>query len=460
MKISKNEFLHNDGGILDVLKIALPLIIASSAHAVNLLADRIMLEHYSTVAVAGCMASGVTSFTLSCFLLGIIGYTGTFVAQYYGAGAKDRVGTAVWQGIFLSIIGGALLSTGWFWGGALFSTFGHDPEVLVGEIAYFKILSIGSIFLFLNTAFCSFWGGRGKTGMIMTVNIITTALNIPFNYALIYGNWGCPEMGIAGAAWGTNLSAIVGCLVMAFFFFVPSGSRRHFGTCSKIFDWDLFCRLIRYGLPNGIQLALDLASFNIFIIMLGRYGVVIQAAASIAFGLNNLSFTPMIGIGQTVNILVGQSIGAQDIPHAKRSVSSARNVVLLYMGCVAILFAAYPEALLWVFANKNPEVLATTKMMLRFIAAFTLFDGLFIVYCNAIKAAGDTLFSMITGITLALLLQATPSLILGYYKYNVWLIWVCMVIYIIIAGSTFYMRYRGGKWTRMKVIEDSVMRKP
>ena len=459
MKLQKNQFLSHQGGMWEVLKIALPLILASSAHAVNLLADRIMLDHYSSEAVAGSMAAGLTSFTLSCFFLGIIGYTGTFVAQYYGAGAQKRVGTAVWQGIFLSVIGGLLLASGWFWGNWLFSLFGHDPNVVKEEVEYFRLLSLGGILLLLNTAFCAFWGGRGKTRMIMAVNLITTALNVPFNYALIYGHWGCPELGIAGAAWGTNLSALFSCLILAGFFFVPASSRRHFGTCDKIFDWDLFKRLIRYGLPNGIQFALDLASFNVFIIVLGRYGMVIQAGASIAFGLNSLAFTPMIGIGQTVSILVGQCIGAQDIEHAKRSVRSARNLVLLYMAFMGLIFIFRPELVLWGFSAKNPEIILTAKIMLRFIACFLLFDGLFIVYSNAIRAAGDTLFSMIAGTSMALLMQAAPSIVLGYFKVNVWIIWVCIVIYIITAGTVFFLRYRGGRWTKMKVIEDKFFEK-
>ena len=459
MKLQKNQFLSNQGGMWEVLKVALPLILASSAHAVNLLADRIMLDHYSETAVAGSMAAGLTSFTLSCFFLGIIGYTGTFVAQYYGAGAHDRVGTAVWQGIFLSILGGLLLATGWFWGSWLFSRFGHDPAVVRQEVDYFRLLSLGGILLLLNSAFCAFWGGRGKTKMIMAVNLIATALNVPFNYALIFGHWGLPELGISGAAWGTNLSALVSCLILAGFFFIPSGSRRHFGTCSKIIDWDLFRRLIRYGTPIGLQFALDLASFNIFIIMLGRYGVVIQAGASIAFGLNSLAFTPMIGIGQTVSILVGQCIGAQDIEHARRSVRSARNLVWIYMAFMGAIFIFRPELILWGFSNKNPEIIAAAKVMLKFISCFLLFDGLFIVYSNAIRAAGDTLFSMLAGISMALLMQALPSLVLGYFRINVWLIWVCLVVYIMTAGTVFYLRYRGGKWTRMKVIEDSAFRK-
>ncbi len=455
MKIQKNEFLTHGGGLLEVLKIATPLILASSAHAINLFSDRVMLSWYSEKAVAGAFASGLTSFTLCCFFFGIISYTNSFVAQYSGAGANRRVGTAVWQGIFLSIIGGALVFTGWFWGEWLFKQFGHTPEVVEQEVVYFKLLCAGGILLFLNTALSCFWSGRGKTGMVMIVNILVTCLNIPFNYALIFGHWGCPELGIAGAAWGTNLSAFAGLLIYAWFFFVPKSSRRHFSTCSNIFDLELFIRMIRYGTPNGVQFFIDLASFNVFIVVLGQYGQTIQAASSIAFGLNSIAFTPILGIGQTVAILVGQAVGAGDIEHAKRSVRSARTLTLLYMGIMAILFVVRPEWILWIFSTTSLEVIRNTKIMLCFISAYLLFDGLFIVYSNAIKAAGDTFFAMVMGASLAVVMLAIPSALLSHYGYSVWIIWTVCVIYIIVAGSIFYGRYRGGKWTKMKVIENT-----
>lgn len=455
MKIARNKFLTHNGGMGEVLKIALPLVLASSAHAINLLSDRIMLDYYSDTAVAGSMSGGLTSFTLSCFFLGIINYTGTFVAQYSGAGASRRVGAAVWQGIILALIGGVILMTGYLWGGHLFAAIGHDPAVVAEESRYFRVLALGGIIVLLFPAFCAFWGGRGKTGMIMAANFLITSLNIPFNYALIFGHWGFPELGIAGAAWGTNLSALAGCLMLGGFFLLPESSRRHFRTCGKIFDWELFKRLIRFGMPNGTQFALDLASFNIFILVLGRYGMVMQAAASIAFGLNSLALTPMLGIGQTVGILVGQSIGARDITHAKRSVASARNLVLIYLVCMASVFVVFPELALWGFSNRNPEVTATAKTILKVIAGYMVFDGLFIVYSNAIRAAGDTFYSMIAGTTMALGMQAAPAFILGYFRITVWAIWICDVVYIITAGTVFYLRYHAGKWTKMKVIEDA-----
>ena len=271
-------------------------------------------------------------------VFGTIGFTGSFVAQYSGAGATERVGTAVWQGIFLSLIGGAILATGYFWAEPLFALFRHEPEVTAQEIRYFKILSLGNVLLLLNAALGAFWSGRGKTVMVMSVSFLITLMNVPFNYALIYGNWGAPELGIAGAAWGTNLSALVGCIVYACFFFIPRSSRRHFNTCSNIIDWGLLWRLIRFGVPNGFQFFVDLSAFNIFVIVVGTYGKDIGAATAIAFGLNSIAFTPILGIGQTVAILVGQSIGANDVHRAKKSVKSARNLTLIYMGLMAVFF--------------------------------------------------------------------------------------------------------------------------
>jgi MATE family multidrug resistance protein len=129
------------------------------------------------------------------------------------------------------------------------------------------------------------------------------------------------------------------------------------------------------------------------------------------------------------------------------------------MTFMGLIFVFRPELVLWGFSVKNPEIIHTAKIMLRFIACFLLFDGLFIVYSNAIRAAGDTLFSMIAGTSMAILMQALPSLVLGFFKINVWIIWVCIVIYIMTAGTVFFLRYRGGKWTRMKVIEDSAFEK-
>lgn len=460
MKLYKSDFLTNDGSILNVLRVALPLILSSSCHAVNMFMDRLMLTRYSQSSAAAALTSGLTSFTLQCFFVGAVGYAGTFVAQYSGANQNKRVGTAVWQGIFLALAGAVFMASCCLWIPYLFAALNHEPAVEKQENIYFTWLALGSGVFLLQQALSCFWSGRGKTMMVLLVSILVTMLNLPLNYIFIYGKLGCPEMGTAGAALGTVLAALAGLVIYAAGFFGLKSSRKHFSTCSNIFDWDMFKRMIRYSTPNGVQLMSDLAAFNVFVLLLSLYGVQVQEASSIVFGINNLSFCPIMGIGMTASILVGQSIGANDIPHAKKSVRSARTIMFVYMTIMMILFAGFPDVVLSPFVRAGDvaqlEVMRLARIMLLFIAAYLFGDGFVLIYSNAVRGAGDTKYIMYLTTAMAWGFFAIPCLIMRLLGCPVWYLWGCLSTYIILFGWLCYKRYRSGKWTKMKVIEDTL----
>ena len=458
MAIRKSEFLTNDGGLLAVLKVALPLILSSSCHAVNMFMDRLMLTRYAGSSAAAALTGGLTSFTLQCFFVGAVGYAGTFVAQYSGANQPKRVGTAVWQGIFMALLGALFMASCCLWSPYLFAALKHTPEVEAQENIYFNYLALGCSVFLLQQALSCFWSGRGKTMVVLVVSVIVTLLNLPLNYMFIYGKWGCPEMGTAGAALGTLLAAVGGVIIYSVGFFALPSSRRHFNTCRNIVDWDMFKRMLKYSSPNGVQLFMDLSAFNVFILILSLYGAQVQEASSIVFGINNLSFCPIMGIGMTASILVGQAVGAKDIPHAKKSVRSARVLMLIYMSTMMILFIFFPDILLKPFVRVGDagqiEVMKMARIMLIFIAAYLFGDGLVLIYSNAVRGAGDTKYIMILTIVMAWVFFAIPCIIMRLAGWSVWYLWGCLSFYVLLFGLLCYRRYRSGKWTKMKVIED------
>lgn len=458
MKPYKSDMLANDGGILNVLRVALPLVLSSSCHALNMFMDRLMLTRYSQPSAAAALMSGLTSFTLQCFFVGAVGYAGTFVAQYSGARQYRRVGTAVWQGIFIALAGALFMASCCLWVPKLFIALGHAPEVAEQENIYFTWLALGAAVFLLQQALSCFWSGRGKTMTVLMVSIFVTILNLPLNYFFIYGKCGFPELGTAGAALGTVLSALGGLIVYAVGFFGLKSSRRHFGTCHKIVDWEMFKRTIKYSSPNGIQLMSDLMAFNIFIIVLSLYGVEVQEASSIVFGVNNISFCPIMGIGMTASILVGQAVGAKDIPHAKKSVRSARTLMIIYMTLMMILFIGFPNVVLQAFERPGDaaqvEVMRLARIMLIFVAAYLWGDGLVLIYSNAVRGAGDTKYMMYLTTIMAWGFLAIPCIVMRWIGCSVWYLWGCLSIYIILFGALCYRRYRSGKWTKMKVIEE------
>ena len=460
MDVKKSDFLTNNGGLLAVLKVALPLILSSSCHAVNMFMDRLMLTRYSQPSAAAALTGGLTSFTLQCFFVGAVGYAGTFVAQYSGANQTKRVGTAVWQGIFIALIGALFMAGCCLWTPYLFKALNHDPAVEQQETTYFIWLALGCSVFLLQQALSCFWSGRGKTTMVLLVSILVTLLNLPLNYMFIYGKWGSPELGTAGAALGTILAAAGGLLIYAIGFFGLKSSREHFGTCRNIVDWEMFGRMLKYSSPNGAQLLMDLAAFNVFILVLSLYGVQVQEASSIVFGINNLSFCPIMGIGMTASILVGQSVGAKNIPHAKKSVRSARTLMLIYMSLMMILFIFLPDLVLKPFVRAGDaaqvETIRLARIMLLFIAAYLFGDGLVLVYSNAVRGAGDTKYIMNLTTIMAWGAFAIPCVIMYFIGLSVWWLWGCMSVYVLLFGFFCYRRYRSGKWTKMKVIEENL----
>ena len=473
------------GGILEVLRIAFPLILASAGHAINMFTDRMMLQWYSTDAMAAAFPAGITSFALNCFFVGTVGYAGSFVAQYTGAGREERVGVSVWQAIHMAFIGAlCMLPFAWF-APEIFRAFGHDPRIQPLEVAYFRIMAVSTAVPLLMIAFSTFWSGRGKTLMIMCVNLFVTLVNIPLNYAMIFGlriplpglgDLVIPEMGVPGAAWATVGAGFCGMIVFAIAFFRRS-ARKRFATLGPIFDGDLFRRLVRFGAPTGLHLLLDLLSFNIFIILMGKISVTVLAAATVAFSINALAFTPMLGVGQTVSILVGQGVGGNDIPYAIRVLRSARTLTLGYMFLMAVFFVLYPDPIFRSFRLvPGGEVESITRVMLYFISAYLLFDGMAILYSSAIKGAGDTCVAMWIGILMAWFAYAFPSMICFYLftrsplagrlgaelanQAALWSMWTVCVLYIMGCGSLYYLRYKTGKWKSMKVIESVAQTDP
>lgn len=451
------------GGLFQVLKIATPLILAAAGHAMNLFFDRVMLAKYSREAVNAALPSGLTCFTISCFFVGVIGYVNSFVAQYTGAEANHRVGPSIWQAFWLSVIGGVLLATGYFWAEPMFAAMGHTESVQRQEVIYFQILSIGSFIPLMQGAFSAFWAGRGMTLFVMINNFVVTGLNIPLNYMFIFGNWGAPELGIAGAAIGTILAALAGLILYLIYYFRKQ-ERESFSTWPPVFDKELFKRMLRFGTPSGVQLFLDLLAFNIFVIMLGWVGsteeekLVTQEASTIALSINSISFTPMIGLGQAVSVLVGQSVGAGKIANACRAVRTSRTLTLIYTGCMALLFFFYPDPLINLFARSGDvgqaETMEVVRVFMRFIAAFTMFDAMVIVFSGAVKGAGDTKFAMFANVGLAFSLCVVPCIIAWNLGWSANAYWVILDVYITTCALVFIFRYIQGKWKKMHVIED------
>jgi len=450
---------NSTGGYREVLVVAIPLILSTATWSVQHFVDRMFLAWYSAEAIAAAMPAGMLNFTLISIFMGTAGYVSTFVAQYYGAGRHHRIGPALWQGIYISAFGGLVLLAVIPLAGPAFALIGHSPLIQQHEVVYFQILCLGGGTYIGSFALSGFFSGRGQTWPVMWVNAATTAVNLVLDYALIFGRWGFPELGIRGAAIATVVAGAFSLLV--FFALLLSGGK------DKIYHtrrgWrlekDLFIRLLRYGFPSGTQFFLEIAGFTGFVLVVGRLGTASLAATNIAFNINTLAFMPMIGCGIAISVLVGQYLGAEKPEVAQTSVYSGFHLTFAYMASIAAAYVLLLDLFVAPFAaqadpQEFAEIYGYAVVLLRFVAVYCVFDTMNIIFCSAIKGAGDTRYVMIMTTILSVFVLIVPVyLVLEVFGFSLLAAWVFATVYIMSLGLTFYMRFLGGKWKSMRVIE-------
>ena len=394
--------------------------------------------------------------------MGTSGYVSTFIAQYIGASRPEKVGPAMWQGIYFSILGGLLIASTALFPKTIFSLIGHSLEVQILETEYWVYLTLGGIFPVAQGAVAGFFSGRGKTYPIMWCTFAATGVNIALNYLLIFGNLGMPEMGISGAGLSTFISGLLNFLILSILVFSNENNSKYKTRSGWRFEPALFRRLIRYGLPNGIQFFLDIAAFSFFILLIGRLGATELAATSIAFNVSMLAFMPMIGLGITVSILVGQSLGANEPGQAKVATFSAFQVSFTYMAILAMLYLLIPNVFVYPFSAKADPIefeaiKSTALVSLRFIALWSIFDSLAIIFSSALKGAGDTAFIMLSiCLTGPIILIAPTFLIIEIFHLGLNAAWISGVAYVLCLGIVYYLRFKAGKWESMRVIESQL----
>lgn len=441
----------------EVVRLALPLVISTASWAVMNFIDRMFLLWHSQAAMAAVLPAGMVHFTMLCFPLGIATYVNTFVAQYYGAGRYERIGAAVWQGLIVAAAAFPFFLLSIPLAPWLFGLAQHDPEVERLEIVYFQIVACGGGAAVCSAALSSFFTGRGEMRTVMVVDSGAALLNVVLDYAWIFGHLGFPAWGMAGAAWATVVCQW--CKVLVYWWLVhrPANEARFQLAAGRRLELDLLRRLLRHGGVNGLQMGLEVGAFTLFCLLIGYLGQEAMAATTLAFNVNSVAFIPMLGLGLAVSTLVGQQLGAGRPDRAARGTWTALVLAMGYMSFFALLYLAMPDLLLAGYAAGVKEadfhsLRETVTVLLRFMAAFAVFDAANVIFVSAIKGAGDTRFILVVTIVTSPvpLVVGWLGILAGGGLYWCWWVltgWICTL------GIVFFLRFQAGHWRTMRVIE-------
>ena len=373
----------------------------------------------------------------------------SMVAQHEGAGEPERIPVTTSQGLWVGLGIALLLAVvAWPYCHLYFDLLGFSPSGLPYQLGteYLgaSLLGAGSFALFsvVGAAF----RGVGDTRTGMWIAVLTGLLNLGLDPLLIWGAGPIPAFGIAGAAWATAVSNLLGATIGFLVLF-----RR--GVVLRLLkpQLDVISRLTRIGTP----VALAGIGFSLIYVLLGRiingFGEHHMAALGIGHRLESLAFMVTIGFMVGASTMVGQYVGARDPEGARRCAHSAAKVcgvIMLPLGLFLFLFAEP----LFRFFTEDPEVINAGVIYLRIQTPFMLFMALEIVYEGAFTGTGDTMPTFwVTGVGTAARIPLALFLV-HHFELGIDGVWYAIAITTGIKGLTMMAWFSRGRWERL--VED------
>jgi len=462
MDRSNNWWTRPCGG-WDVLRQAVPLIISGGCISLINFTDRMFLMWHSPDAMTASMQAGMLFWTAIAIPLAAAGFVTTFVAQYHGSGQYHHIGRIVWQGIWFGFFTMPILLLLYRPFTEVFVWFGHDEALVELERTYYFYTLLGCGAAISAEAAASFFRGQGRMRVEMCNNIFCLGLNVLLDYCLIFGKFGFPEWGLAGAAIATAITLWVRFLIYVVLMFMQDWYANKFHVLGGMrLDLPLIGRLCYYGIPAGLYTFIDMLTFSIFIFMIGGLGAVQRNATTIAFTLNSFTFIPLNGIGIAVSSMVGNQLGRNRPDLARRVAMTSVMFGCIYAGIFGFAFLVCPYMFLSLFAAyTSPEEFTEMSelciVLLRFIALYLFFDSSLAIFYSTLRGAGDTIFIAWLTAILAPLYPICCFIGIQFFGLGILWCWTVLTLYVVLYCFCLVLRYRSKIWESMRVIEKEII---
>ena len=382
------------------LVLGLPLIGSHLAQMLLHVTDMVMLGWYSVTALAAAVIATSTFFVIFILGAGFAQAVMPMVASAIGRGDDVQVRRDTRMGLWLSIAFGVLAYPLFWWSEPLLLTLGQKPEVAALGQEFLRIAGLGMIPALLVMVLKSYLAALERTQVVLWVTLAAVGVNIAVGWALIFGNWGAPEMGVRGAALASVTVQVLTAVALAIYAgWLPE--LRRFRLFQRFWrpDWHALHQVFKLGMPIGLTSLAEGGMFEASAIMMGWVGTVQLAAHGIALQAAALTFMVHLGLSNATTVRTALASGAGDAVAVRRGGRVAIGLSMMFAVVVVILFLTFPEAIISVFLDRaKPEaaqILAFGTSLLAVAALFQVADSLQVMALGLLRGVKDTRVPML-----------------------------------------------------------------
>ena len=378
---------------IKMMKLALPVLISQISLILVGFADNIMVGHYSTQALASAsFVVNVFNVVLLCAMGFSYGLT-PLIGMLYARGRKHRIGLVLRAGLYANLAVGLLLTI--IMGICYFflDRMGQPAELLPLIRPFYLIILSSVIFVSIFNTFAQWSFAIRNTQMPMWILLICNLLNVVGNYALIYGHFGAPELGLTGAGISTFCVRVLSAIaIVAVFLFNPSYNayKSGFRDLRLKVSRPMLGKVVATSWPVALQMSCETSAFSFCAVMAGWLGTISLAAFQIIVIVGSLGFCIYYSIGTAIAVSVANEAGSKGLAACRRVAFDGYIVMLVFASISTCIFIFFSHPLMGLFST-DPEVLAMATGLVLPLVLYQLGDATQVTFANALRGTSHVM---------------------------------------------------------------------
>jgi MATE family multidrug resistance protein len=378
--------------------LGLPLIGGHLAQMAIGVTDTVMLGWYGVEALAAVTLASTYFFVLFIFGSGFAWAVMPMVASFHAAKDETSIRRATRMGLWLSFGFGLLVLPLMIFSAPILRLMGQEEAVVTGGSAYLSIAGWGIMPALFVMVLKSYLAALERTQVVLWITVLAAITNALVNYALIFGNWGAPELGVAGAAiasLSTQVVSLVGVVVYVRLVLPEHDLFRRMWAV----DRDMLEQVFRLGWPISITSLSEVGLFAAAAVMMGWLGTVPLAAHGIAVQLASLTFMVHLGLSNAATVRAGNAYGRSDAPHLARGAWIVTMMSLGFSAVTVAFFVLFPEFFIDIFIREDEparaQIVSIGVGLLFMAGLFQLADGTQAIALGTLRGVQDTRLPMV-----------------------------------------------------------------
>jgi putative MATE family efflux protein len=293
--------------------------------------------------------------------------------------------------------------------------------------------------------------GIGETRLPFVVSLIATVVNVLVNYCLILGNLGLPGLGVLGAAIGTVVSQVLSVIVIGFLLRRGVVPPLQLALRPCAVDRQLARELYQVGVPAALDMVILNAAFLSVVGMMARIQELAVAAHAIGLRIQALAFVPGMSVSQATGAVVGQALGAGNVPEARQVVKASVLLCTGIMTGLAIVFVALAHPIVAIFDVAPGSLLESLSVLwIRVLGYGMPIVGVHIALAGMLQGAGATNTSLLINLVATFAIMIPGGYFLGFTLGLAELgVWLSFPLAFAVRAAVETWVFRRGRWARV-----------